>query len=254
MQPEERQARIEAYLLKAEFASLEELVHFSGASISTVRRDLLVLEGGKRIRRTHGGARSLQPPKTDEFVFSARDTRQAVQKEAIGTACAALVGPGQTVTLDSGTTCFQAARQLGERAGQVITNSLPVANLFSSSSRVELHLSGGVLYPRLGTLVGPQATETFSRTHADVAILSASGIAEDGIYSSHALIVDIQRAMIAGADRVIFGLDHTKFGRRSLFPLSDLTDVDVIVTDPGAPADLLAALRARGLEVVVAGK
>jgi DeoR/GlpR family transcriptional regulator of sugar metabolism len=38
-----------------------------------------------------------------------------------------------------------------------------------------------------------------------------------------------------------------------LFQLSDLTDVDVIVTDPGAPADLLAALRARGLEVVVAG-
>ena len=69
MQPEERQARIEAYLLKAEFASLEELAQISGASISTVRRDLALLEQGQRIRRTHGGARSLQPPKTDEFVF-----------------------------------------------------------------------------------------------------------------------------------------------------------------------------------------
>jgi len=94
--------------------------------------------------------------------------------------------------------------------------------------------------------------ETFSRMHADVAILSGSGIAEDGIYNSHALIVDIQRAMIAGAAKVIFCIDHSKFGRRSTFFLADFADVDVIVTDAKAPAPLVAALRAKGLEVVVA--
>ena len=253
MQPEERQARLEAYLLRSEFASLEELAQFSGASISTIRRDLALLEQGQRIRRTHGGARSLQPPKTDEFVFNVRDTHQVAEKEAIGAACAALVQPGQTVIVDSGTTCFHVACHLGERVGQIITNSLPVANLFSGSSRLEVHLSGGVIYPRLGTLVGPYATETFTRAHADVALLSASGIAEDGIYSSHALIVDIQRAMIAGSGRVIFCLDHTKFGRRSTFFLSDFSSVDVIVTDASAPADLVAGLRRQGLEVIVAG-
>ena len=52
MQPEERQAKIEAYLQKAEFASLEELAHHVGASISTVRRDVAALEGSRPIRRT----------------------------------------------------------------------------------------------------------------------------------------------------------------------------------------------------------
>ncbi len=115
-----------------------------------------------------------------------------------------------------------------------------------------MHLSGGVIYPRLGTLVGPHAVDTFSRMHADVAILSGSGISTDGIYNSHALIVDIQRAMMAGAAKVIFCLDHTKFGRRSTFFLCDFANVDVVVTDSKAPAELVGDLRAKGLEVVVA--
>jgi len=252
MQAEERQAKLEAYLQKAEFASLEELAQHVGASVSTVRRDLAALEKHSSVRRTHGGARTLQQPKSDEFVFNVRDTHQIGEKESIGEACAALITPGQNVIIDSGTTCFHVAKRLGEKVAQVITNSLPVANLFSASNRHEVHVSGGVIYPRLGVLVGPHAVETFARMHADVAILSGSGIAEDGIYNSHALLVDIQRAMIAGAAKVIFCLDHTKFGRRSTFFLADFSDVDVIVTDAGAPEPLVAALRAKGLEVVIA--
>jgi DeoR/GlpR family transcriptional regulator of sugar metabolism len=252
MQPEERWAKIEAYLQKAEFASLEELAQHVGVSVSTVRRDVAGLEGGKTVRRTHGGARTLQQPKSDEFVFNIRDTHQVSEKESLGEACAALIEPGQNVILDGGTTCFHVAKHLGDKVAQIITNSLPVANFFSASNRHEVHLSGGVIYPRLGVLVGPHAVETFSRMHADVAILSGSGISEDGVYNSHALLVDIQRTMIAGAARVIFCLDHTKFGRRSTFFLTDFSQVDVVVTDSRAPEPLVAALRAKGIEVVVA--
>jgi DeoR family transcriptional regulator, fructose operon transcriptional repressor len=252
MQSEERQTKIEAYLQKVEFASLEELAQAFGASVSTIRRDLTSLEERGVARRTHGGARLVQAPKSDEYVFNVRDTHQVPEKEAIGTVCAALVQPGQNVIIDSGTTCFHVARQLDEKVAQVITNSLPIANLFSGSSRHEVHLSGGVIYPRLGTLVGPHAVETFSRMHADVAILSGSGICADGIYNSHALLVDIQRAMIAGAAKVIFCFDHTKFGRRSTFFLCDFAKVDIVVTDAAAPSDLIAELRAKGIDVVVA--
>lgn len=252
MQSEERQARVEAYLQQAEFASLEDLARHVGASVSTVRRDVSALEGLGLVRRTHGGARMVQTQKSGEFVFNIRDTKQVAEKEALGAACAALVQPGQNVILDSGTTCLHVAKHLGEKVAQVITNSLPIANFFSGSNRHEVHLSGGVIYPRLGTLVGPHAVDFFSRMHADVAVLSGSGIAEDGIYNSHALLVDIQRAMIAGAAKVIFCFDHTKFDRRSTFFLTDFAPVDIVVTDAAAPKALVAALRRKGIEVVVA--
>jgi len=75
---------------------------------------LAELERAGKARRTHGGARTLQP-KSDEFVFNVRDTRQVDEKEAIGIACASLIEPGQNVIIDSGTTCFHVARQLATR-------------------------------------------------------------------------------------------------------------------------------------------
>ena len=251
MTAEERKHRIEAYLQRVEFASLEELSKHVNASISTVRRDLTTLEASGNFRRTHGGAR-IVTPKSDEFAFNARDTHQLSEKEAIGKACAELIGRNQSVILDAGTTVYHVARHLEEKAPQIVTNSLPVANLFASASQVEVILSGGVIYPRLGVLVGPMTVEAFYKMRADVAIMGAGGITLEGITNSHALLIDIQRAMLKAAQKIIFCLDHTKFGRLSVSPLCGLDMVDAIVTDSHAPQELVIGLRERGVEVVVA--
>lgn len=248
MQAEERQKRIEGYLQRVEFASLEELAEHVDASVSTVRRDVGLLEAGGAIRRTHGGAR-LVNPRSDEFVFNARDTHQLAEKEEIGRLCADLVLPGQTVIIDAGTTVYHVARYLEPKKPQIITNSLPVANLFGSAMMVETILTGGVLYPRLGVLVGPVAVETLSHMHADVAIMGAGGITPDGVFNSHALLIDIQRAMMRAAQRVVLCLDHTKFGRRTVARLCGLDEIDVLVTDSAAEPAMATAFREAGLEV-----
>ena len=251
MQAEERQKRIEEHLLRMEFASLEELSELVDASVSTVRRDLDVLEGKGAVRRTHGGAR-LANPKSDEFAFSARDSQQLAEKEAIGQACAGLIHPNQTVIIDAGTTCYHVARYLETKTPQVFTNSLPVANLFAAANRLEVVVSGGVIYPRLGVLVGPLAVEAFSKIRADAAIMSCGGITLEGITNSHGLLIEIQRAMIQAARKVIFCIDSTKFGRQSITKLCDLATIDTIVTDKAAPAHLVKALRKQGIEVIIA--
>lgn len=251
MTAEERKHRIEAYLQRVEFASLEELSRHVNASVSTVRRDLTTLEASGNLRRTHGGARIVMP-KSDEFAFSARDTHQLLEKEAIGKACAEIIGRNQSVILDAGTTVYHVARHLEEKAPQIVTNSLPVANLFASASQVEVILTGGVIYPRLGVLVGPLTVEAFSKMRADVAIMGAGGITLEGITNSHTLLIEIQRAMLKAAQKIILCLDHTKFGRQSFSLLCGLDMVDAIVTDSLAPQELVAGLRERGVEVIIA--
>jgi DeoR family transcriptional regulator, fructose operon transcriptional repressor len=251
MQAEERQKRIESYLQKVEFASLEELAKQVDASVSTVRRDLTLLEVTGTLKRTHGGARVIAP-RSDEFTFSARDMHQLEEKEAIGKACAELIRPNQSVIIDAGTTVYHVARYLEEKTPQIITNSLPVANLFAGANRLEVVVSGGVIYPRLGVLVGPLAVEAFSKIHVDVAVMSAGGISLEGISNSHGLLIDIQRAMIHAAQKVIFCFDHTKFGRQSVLPLCGLDVIDTIVTNSAAPGELVEQFRAKGIEVIVA--
>ncbi|MEW6301838.1 MAG: DeoR/GlpR family DNA-binding transcription regulator [Verrucomicrobiota bacterium] len=251
MQPEERQSRIEDYLQKVEFASLDELSELVDASPSTVRRDLSLLETKGSVQRTHGGARVINP-RSDEFTFSSRDTHQLAEKEAIGRAVVELIKPNESVILDAGTTVYHAAKYLESRTPHIITNSLPVANHFASATRVEVIISGGVIYPRLGVLVGPLAVESFKQMHADVAIMSAGGITPEGITNSHGLLIDIQRAMIQAAQRVIFCIDSTKFGRQSVSHLCSLDDIDIVVTDHKAPAEVVAGLRAKGVEVILA--
>ena len=47
-------------------------------------------------------------------------------------------------------------------------------------------------------------------------------------------------------------LPHTKFGRRSVSQFCDLSKVHTIVTDNQAPAELVAQLREKGIEVILA--
>ena len=125
-----------------------------------------------------------------------------------------------------------------------------MANHYASNGNVEVILSGGVIYPRLGVMVGPIANETFSRMHADYAIMGSGGITEEGITNSHNLLIDIQKEMLRAAQKVIFCLDHTKFGRRSVSFLCDLGQVDSIITDTKAPLPCRALL-SKGIEIVL---
>jgi DeoR/GlpR family transcriptional regulator of sugar metabolism len=251
MQPEVRQKRIEDHLAKVEFASLEELASLVDASLSTVRRDLDALEAQGILKRTHGGARALHAG-GDEFAFSAKETVQLAEKVAIAEACAALIEPNQTVIVDAGTTCYHVARHLEAKTPHIITNSLPVALHFSGSSKLEVVVSGGVIYPKLGVLVGPLAVAAFSQVHADVAILSCGGLTPEGITNSHSLLIDIQLAMIRSARRVILCVDHTKFGRQSISRLCGLEMIDTLITDQTPPPDMAAALQKAQVEVLVA--
>lgn len=251
MRAEQRQMKISDYLQEVEFASLEELAREVHASVSTVRRDVTQLESTGLIKRTHGGARVVQP-RSEEFTFTYRDTQQLAEKEAIGRACAELIESRQSLFIDAGSTVYHAAKYLESKVPQIVTNSLPVANHYASNNAIEVVVSGGVVYPRLGVLVGPLAVEAFRELRADTAIMGCGGLTLEGLTNSHVLLIDIQRAMMQTARRIIMCLDHTKLGRRSVSRLCDLEAIDVVVTDKGAPPDMVDKIRARGVKVVVA--
>lgn len=253
MQAEARKIRISAILEEREYVSLEDLAREIGASPSTIRRDLIDLEKDGVLKRTHGGARNMQQEAQDEYAFRVRQSRRLKEKQLIAARAAKLVTPQSCIILDTGTTVYEVARCLEDKIPQMLTNSLPVANLYGSSAAVEVIVSGGVLYPRLGALVGPLAERFFGEVNASLAIMGGDGLTPEGIFNSHTLLIDIQRKMMQAADQVVFCLDGSKLGRRSMSRLCPPEEIDLVITDRSADEKVVAELRAAGIQIEVVG-
>src|SRR3954447_3197277 len=181
MLAETRRRLLLELVLRQGYATLDELVKALGVSESTVRRDLEALDLSGAIKRTHGGAvysgevRSL--PALEDRVTAA-----ATEKQAIGRATAGLIEDGDTVLLDGGTTTLEVARALAGRPIQVVTNSLPIAQLLAAGKETDLILIGGYIYPRTGVAMGPIAVATLQGIRVTKAILGAGGITAEGVY------------------------------------------------------------------------
>lgn len=252
MLTEQRRGRLLELVRTRGFASLPELAEELAVSESTVRRDLDFLEESGHARRTHGGAVYTGPlPKLPHF--EERQPAQWGNKRAIAEIAASLVEDGDTVLLDGGSTTYEVAQCLVGRPLQVVTNSLPVANLFMARSDADLVLIGGYVYPRTGVSLGPYADHMLRELNVRRTILSVAGINERGCFNSNLLLVETERTMMQAADEVIVVADSSKFGRQSLAHLCELNQVHHMVVDGELSAEWRKRLKESGVKVSIAG-
>jgi DeoR/GlpR family transcriptional regulator of sugar metabolism len=243
---------IERFIRENKYADLHTLATKFDISLSTVRRSLDELEEKGVLRRHHGGASLIETDElAKEYDFIARDQRQAEEKFAIARLIDEAIQPGMTVILDGGTSIYAVARLLASKRLQVITNSLPIAGLFSEIGPLETIVTGGSIHSRLGVLVGPQCEQTLDQIHADLAILGGAGITEAGVWNHNAFIVAAQRKMIAAAEKTIFALDSSKFGRKALSLTAAFDPRFTIVTDKKPSATMAKAIQAAGAVLTI---
>ena len=246
-----RERRIRDLLATQEFLDMATLCQELGASESSVRRDLASLERAGLLRRVHGGALATEAG-GGLLDFSQQSRRASDEKKRIGRLAASLVEDGETVILDGGSTVTAVARELLGRSLHVITNSLPIAQVFWDARTIEVTLTGGFLYPRLGVLLGPFCEEMLSGLAADVVVMGAGGVTETGLSNNNTLIVGAEKKMIAAARRVIIAVDHTKFGRPAMVPLTPLDAVDIVVSDVRLGEEYRRLLKRHKVEIQLA--
>ena len=234
------------------FASLPDLASELRVSASTIRRDLDHLEEAGSAKRTHGGVWYTGPsPKLPHF--EQRQQSQWDKKRSIARLAAELIQDGDTILLDGGTTTYELARLLVGRTIQVVTNSLPVATLFTTSSNHDVVLIGGYVHLRSGVCLGPYANQMLGQLNVQRVIVSVAGITEKGCFNSNLLLVETEQAMMRSGDEVIVVADSTKFGHQSLARMCELTDVDKLVVDDEIGEPWRGKMTAAGIELFIAG-
>src|SRR6266446_4895267 len=210
--------------------ALADLAQITQASESTIRRDLDFFAEKGLLKRTHGGAvfvndRESLPP------FEDRSQIKIDEKRAIAQVAANRIHDGDSVLLDGGTTTLEVARFLVGRPVQIVTNSLPIANLFASNHETDLIMLGGYVYPKTGVALGPLTVRMMDDIHVHQTILSVGGITAKGLFNSNLLLVETERRMMGCADEVVVVADHTKIGRQALAFLCELSEIDALIVD-----------------------
>jgi DeoR/GlpR family transcriptional regulator of sugar metabolism len=247
-----RQLKIQQMLKSQEFVDLETFCRTLEASESSIRRDLISLEAQGSLKRVCGGAMSLQNPAGHLLDFNWQSSCMGEEKKRIARLTAGLIQDSQTVILDGGSTVVAVARELINRPLHIITNSLPIADIFADARRIELTLTGGYLYPRLRAMVGPLCEQMLSGVTADVLIMGIGGITEAGFSNNNTLVVGPQGKMIEVSRKIIVVADCSKFGHGAMIPLAPLNMADIVVSDTALALKYREMLEAHQVEVLMA--
>ena len=229
-------------------ASVAEIADHLGIASATVRRDLERLARERRLVRTYGGAALAVRGVTDpEAVRSGR-------KRAIGAAAAAMVSDGQTIVISSGSTTLELARRLTSRQRlTVITNTLDVAEVLLDCEGIEIIVLGGVVRPRMHSLLGHLTELAANELRADTLFMGIPAISlEHGLMSDHMPEILSDRAMRRMVRDVVVLADSRKFERVAPAYVFGLDEVTTIVTDDGIPDDVRISLEERDVRVVIA--
>ncbi len=231
--------------------SVAELSDRFEVSPVTVRNDLATLEQRGRLVRTHGGAVVKTEMDRDLPAFALRKELHFPEKERIGRAAAALVRDGDAIALDASTTAWQAARHLKDhRELTVVTNGLFVALEFLDSPGVTIVMPGGLLRPESASLVGDMGACILDQYHVQKGFFGAGGFTiEEGLTDTSQYEVELKRSMAKRSKEVIAIVDSSKWGQVTFASLAPVEQLDRVITDDGAPEEMVAALRRRGVEV-----
>ena len=208
--------------------TIKELALRLGVSEMTVHRDLDVLEEERYVYKKRGAAVFIESEDRDTSDFYTEE------KRAIGRKAASLIPDGASIIFDNSTTALECARFMNPEGKYTFyTTNLETAKILASYIKSILYCSGGYYFPDSRGFVGSQAEAFVSSVKADVCFVGASGITQDGITTPYPMHTPLQKAIISAAKTKILVCDHSKFDKRAMEKICDLSDIDTIVTDVG---------------------
>lgn len=248
MRDRDRRARLLERLRDDGQASVAELAASLGVTASTIRRDLDRLARDGRLVRTHGGAALTASPRAAGPADPHQDAKRAIARAA-----AALVADHATIAIGSGTTALAFARELADRRLTVITNALDVANALVDREGIELIILGGVVRPRMHSMLGHLAEMASNELRADTLFMGIGAISVDqGLMNDSVPEILTDRALRRMSRSVVVLADASKFEQVAPGFVMGLEEVDVLVTDEGVPTATRQAVEGRGVRLVVA--
>jgi DeoR family glycerol-3-phosphate regulon repressor len=248
-----RQSEILALLRQSGRVGVEDLATRFGVTLQTIRRDLNELSEADALVRVHGGA--MIASSVTNLAYEARQLVAHHSKRRIGEAAARLVPDNASLLINIGTTTEEVAKALSNHSGLlVITNNLHVASELYHNTAMQVIVTGGSVRQGDGGIVGAVTVAQIQQFRVDLAIIGASAIDADGTlldFDVHE--VEISRAIVEHARRVVLVSDSSKFSRTAPVRIANFQDIDIFVTDRLPSEEIADMCRRNNVEVIEVG-
>ncbi|MDH2904217.1 MAG: DeoR/GlpR family DNA-binding transcription regulator [Actinomycetota bacterium] len=237
--------------------SVDSVVKEFGVSTATARRDLDELHSQHLLTRSRGGALPLAA--TYDLPMRYKSVQHSDEKQRIARAAATLIRPASVFGLNGGTTTIEIARQfvVPSDKGQsdptpitIVTNAINIAVELALRPNVKLVLTGGVVRPESYELVGPLSRGVIENVSIDVLFLGVNGLSPFfGAMAANESEAETNRLMVSRSATTVVVTDSSKLGQHAFSRVCESKDIDLIITDDGAAADIVEAFRNEGVEV-----
>jgi len=219
----------------------------------TIRRDLDKLAKNELLKRTHGGAINILSV-GHEMKFDVQKEKYIDEKKRIALAASSLIEEGDVILIEAGTTGYQTALNITNRAKlTIITNSCDIAVLLGKTNPdYKIVLSGGILNTDTRALVGPIADFAFKTTFVDKAFIGISGIdLEKGITAADPIEAQTKKNIIACAKQVIALADHSKIGHIAMNYVAPVHMINTFITDSEADEEFIEKLKELDIRIII---
>lgn len=247
-----RQQDIFDLVQSQDFVSVKELGEKLNVSLVTIRKDLTLMENMKLLYRTHGGA-----SKRERYVFEKpvmEKTKIRVEaKTKIAQAAATLVKEDDFLVLASGTSIHYLATELKKfNHLTVATPSLYVSHELAFNPLIDIIQIGGELRKSSRSVIGSMAEKSVEQFSSHLLFLGVDGIDLDfGISTSNSAEAQLNRVMIQQSNKVVVLADASKINKKGFGKITDISDIDILITDQEIEEKFRKGLEEHGIEVMI---
>ncbi|MEJ6079848.1 DeoR/GlpR family DNA-binding transcription regulator [Vibrio sp. 1-Bac 57] len=221
-----------------------------GVSEDTVRRDLKLLDELKQLRRVHGGALPLQHESQE---YRQRHEEIDPLKQRVALAAIPLIKEGQTILIDSGSTCLQLAMNLPTHFNfTVVTPSPLVATKLIHHNNIELILLGGKIFKPSVMALGATTNAMLRKIHFDCSFLGVCALhPSQGLSINHIDEAETLSTIIEQSEQVVTLASYLKLGKMATHKVCDAHKIDCLVTDSSSDPKLLALFSEQGIDIKI---
>jgi DeoR/GlpR family transcriptional regulator of sugar metabolism len=230
---------------------IDQLVELTGASAVTIRRDLAELEAHGSLRRTRGGA-SRAVKFGEEAPYRVRASEDQKAKARLAETAAVLINDYDSLIIDNGTTCEAVAVELAGRPVTALCLSLHAASAMAAVPGARVLVPGGPVQPDTLAMYGSHAVDAVRRVTVDTLLLGACAVSPTGgLTSADFEDAQLKHASIEAATKRVLIATASKLSQASNFRFGAISDLTHLITTNDANQDMLAAIRAEGVQVTV---